>query len=107
MSDLYIWTVILGLAALTYLNRISFLGLLAGRDVPLWARRALAFVPSAVLPAIIAPMVLIDRSDGGLTPPSLWLASAAAMIVGALTRNMIATILIGLAALHAARAAGL
>jgi branched-subunit amino acid transport protein len=107
MSDVYVWTVILGLAALTYLNRFSFLGLLAGRDVPVWARRMLAFVPSSVLPAIIAPMVVLDRSAGTLTPPSVWLAAALAILVGATTRNMVATILIGLAALHGARAAGL
>lgn len=107
MSDVYVWTVILGLAALTYLNRFSFLGLLAGREVPIWARRALAFVPSSVLPAIIAPMVVLDRTSGGFTNPSVWLAAGAAVALGALTRNMLATIIGGLAALHAARALGL
>ena len=107
MSDAYVWTVILGLAALTYLNRFSFLGLLGGRDVPPAVRRALAFVPSAVLPAIIAPMVLMDRATGALTPPSFWLAAALALGIGALTRNMLLTVLGGLAAFHLARLAGL
>jgi branched-subunit amino acid transport protein len=107
MSDAYVWTVILGLAALTYLNRFSFLGLLGGRDVPPWARRALAYVPTAVLPALIAPMVLIDRSTGGLTPPSAWIAAAVALLLGALTRNLALTIIGGMAAVHVARYAGL
>lgn len=107
MSDGYVWTVILGLAALTYLNRFSFLGLLGGRDVPPGVRRALAYVPAAVLPALIAPMVLIDRSTGALTPPAFWLASAIALGLGAATRNMLITVLGGLAAFHLARFAGL
>lgn len=107
MSDGYVWSVILGLAALTYLNRFSFLGLLGGRDVPVWARRALAYVPTAVLPALIAPMVLLDRTTGGLTPPSAWLAAAVALLLGALTRNLALTIVGGMVALHGARALGL
>ena len=107
MSDLYVWSIILGLAALTYLNRFSFLGLLGGREVPVWARQALAYVPSAVLPALIAPMVLFDRAQGGLTPPSAWIAAAVALLLGALTRNMVLTIVGGMAALHAARYLGL
>lgn len=107
MTDAYVWSVILGLAAMTYLNRFSFLGLLGGRDVPPWARRALAYVPTAVLPALIAPMVLIDRAAGTLTPPTVWLAAAAALLLGALTRNLALTILGGMAALHAARYVGL
>lgn len=107
MTDAYVWTVIAGLAALTYLNRFSFLGLLGGRTVPPWAQRALAFVPAAVLPALIAPMVVYDRATGGLMPPSVWLAACAALLLGALTRNMVLTILGGMAMLHAARFAGL
>ena len=107
MSEGYVWTVILGLAVLTYLNRVSFLGLLGGRDVPPSVRRALAFVPSAVLPALVAPMVLVDRTTGALTPPSFWVAGAVALGIGVLTRNMLVTVLGGLAAFHLARLAGL
>jgi uncharacterized membrane protein len=60
MNDLYVWTVIGGLALMTYINRFSFLGIFAGRDVPPAVRRALAYVPSAVLPAIIAAEVFGD-----------------------------------------------
>lgn len=97
MSELYIWSVIIGLAVLTYLNRLSFLVLLAGWSVPLWMQRALAYVPSAVLPAIIGPMVLFDRADGGLTPPIMWLAALAALSVGVLTRHLLLTIVTGMA----------
>jgi branched-subunit amino acid transport protein len=107
MNDLYVWTVIGGLALMTYINRFSFLGILAGRDVPPAVRRALAYVPSAVLPAIIAPMVLVDRASGGLTAPAVWLASVAALAIGVASRNIVLTILGGMAALHLSRLAGL
>lgn len=107
MSSVYVWSIILGLAVVTYANRFSFLGLLGGREVPPRVRQALAYVPSAVLPALVAPMVLLDRASGGLTPPSFWIAGAAALLVGATTRNMVLTIIGGLAALHAGRALGL
>lgn len=100
MSDLYIWTVILGLAGLTYLNRISFLVLLAGRTVPGWIQRALGFVPSAVLPALIAPMVLFDRDSGGFNPPVVWMAALAALAVGIATRHLLLTIVVGMGSYH-------
>lgn len=107
MSAHYVWTVILGLAVVTYLNRFSFLGLLAGRTVPEWVARPLRYVPSAVLPALVAPMVLLERETGALTAPHQWFAAAAAILVGALSRNMLLTIVVGLGVFHVARLAGL
>lgn len=107
MSAGYVWTVILGLAVITYCIRFSFMGLLAGRTVPEWVARPLRYVPSAVLPALAAPMVLLERDTGALTAPIQWLAAAAAVLVGALSRNMLLTIVVGLGVFHLGRLAGL
>ncbi|GMG83455.1 AzlD domain-containing protein [Paralimibaculum aggregatum] len=94
ISDTAIWSMIAGLGIATYAIRFSFLGLLAGREVPESVRRGLAFVPAAVLPALIAPMVVGGQS--GADPERL-AACAAALVAGLLTRNVLAGILAGIA----------
>ncbi len=96
IPDWKIWATILGLAAATYLIRFSFLGLVGGREVPPWLRRALGFVPAAVLPALVAPMVFV--ADGAWTlNPALVASAGGALAAGILTRNVLAGILGGLA----------
>ena len=96
IPDATVWIAIAGLGLATYAIRFSFLGLLGGRPVPRALRRALAFVPVTVLPALIAPMVLVSRETGGFTDDLPGLAAAlAALAVGMLTRNLLAGILAG------------
>jgi branched-subunit amino acid transport protein len=103
MSAVYVWTVILGLGVFTYLIRFSFLGLVGDRAPSPFAARLLRYVPAAVLPALVAPMVVLDRETGGLTEPHAWLAALAAVAVGAISRNLVATIVAGMAAFHLLR----
>ncbi len=107
MSDATIWTVILGLGALTYLIRFSFLGILAGKRVPDWAAQALGFVPVAVLPAIVAPMVALSPETRDWAEPHRVLAALMALGIGMATRNMLAAIATGMGAFWALRALGL
>ena len=58
MTDTSIWTVIVLLGIGTFLIRYSFLGILGGRDLSEWLLRHLRYVPAAVLPALVAPMVI-------------------------------------------------
>lgn len=107
MTAAYVWTVILGLGLVTYLIRFSFLGLLGNRPLSPGVLRALRYVPSAVIPALVAPMVALDRASGGFAAPHNWLAGLVALGIGAVTRNLVATILGGMGAFHLLRAAGL
>jgi branched-subunit amino acid transport protein len=62
-------------------------------------KQILSYVPSAVFPAIIFPGIFLD-TNGALdleNNPKI-LASIIALIVGVFSRNIIATILTGLAA---------
>jgi branched-subunit amino acid transport protein len=62
-------------------------------------KQILSYVPSAVFPAIIFPGILLD-ANGALdleNNPKI-LASIIALIIGVFSRNIIATILTGLAA---------
>jgi branched-subunit amino acid transport protein len=56
-----IWLAIGGMALVTYALRASFLLLPAGVQTPPLLRRALRFVPAAVLTAIWAPELLLQN----------------------------------------------
>ena len=61
-------------------------------------REVLSYVPSAIFPAIIFPAIFLDSSGSfDLTENPKILAAIFAMIVGIITRNIIATIFTGLA----------
>lgn len=87
---------ILGMALVTYAIRAG--GFLIAERLPstgfvaLWLRH----IPGAVLAALVAPAVV----NGG---PAEWIASAAATLGYVLTRNIFATIVVGVLAVYLAR----
>ncbi|MCF2871209.1 AzlD domain-containing protein [Octadecabacter sp. G9-8] len=95
MSDSYIWTTIIVLGIGTYLIRFSFLGLIGGKDLPDWALRHLRYTAVAVLPGLIAPLVLWPAATDGEVDPARLSAALVTFAVGLLTRNVIAAILCG------------
>jgi branched-subunit amino acid transport protein len=95
-----IWLTIIVAGLLTFGTRLSFIFLLNKVRMPDWFRRGLRFVPAAVLSAIILPEL---TSPGGTLNLS-WhnyqlLAGIAAILVAWRTRNVILTILAGMAVL--------
>ena len=61
-------------------------------------REVLSYVPSAIFPAIIFPAIFLDSSGSiQLEENPKILAAIIAMVVGILSRNIIATIFAGLA----------
>lgn len=100
MSDQTIWIVIVFLGIGTFLIRYSFLGILGGRDLPEWVLRHLRYVPVAVLPALIAPMVVWPEATGGALDPMRLSAAAAALLIGALFRSTLGAIFAGMAVLY-------
>ena len=60
-------------------------------------REILSFVPSAIFPAIIFPAIFLDNSgDFQLENNPKIMASIIAMLIGILSKNIIATIISGL-----------
>jgi branched-subunit amino acid transport protein len=96
MSD---WALIIYCGLITFLTRFSMIALLKKEMFNDRVRDVLSFVPSAIFPAIIFPAIFLDNS--GLLQfennPKI-LASIIAVIVGMLSKNIIATIVAGLAA---------
>jgi len=82
---------------ITFLTRFSMLALLKKEMFNNRIREVLSYVPSAIFPAIIFPAIFLDNS--GIVQlennPKI-LAAAIAMIIGILSRNIIATIISGL-----------
>lgn len=94
-SQAEIWIVILALGVGTYLIRWSFLGVLGQRELPGWVLRMLRYTPVAVLPALVAPLVVWPAATGGAPDPARMAAAAATVAVGVLTRNVMLAIAAG------------
>ncbi|MGC9417898.1 MAG: AzlD domain-containing protein [Rhodovulum sp.] len=100
-SPLEIWAIILLLGIGTFLIRFSFLGLIGDRKLPDWLLRHLRYTPVAVLPALVAPMVVWPQATGGQPDLARMLAAIATLGVGYLTKNVLAAIGAGAATLYA------
>lgn len=99
-----LWLVFLLMGAVTVSLRASFLLLQDRIALPRSLERALRYVPAAVLAAIVAPAVLQGEGDPLFGAPWLdtrVLAAAIAAVVAWRTRNILATIAVGMAALWA------
>jgi branched-subunit amino acid transport protein len=94
------WLVLLISGLVTVAIRYSFIYLLGRAEMPAWARRALRFVPPAVLTAIWVPELLVHdgRLDISLDNARL-LAGLLAVLVAWRTRSVIWTIVVGMATL--------
>lgn len=97
MNDLLI---VSGMALVTFLIRYPLLVLVGRISLPESVRRALRYVPLAVLAAIIAPAIVMPEGTIDLSPSSAPLiASLIAIVVAWRTKNLLLTIVIGMAAL--------
>ena len=91
------WLSIIIAGILTYMTRMTMIALVSRDMLGDRIKAVLAYVPSAVFPAIIFPAIFIN--DYGsfieMNDPKIF-ASIIAVVVGYLSRNVIATILSGL-----------
>lgn len=93
------WLTIISCGILTFLARYSMLGMLRFQQLPIWVGKALGFVSTAVLAAIIAPEVLLIEGDLALAGNPRLLPAIIAGIIAIITRNIPATIIAGMATL--------
>ena len=92
------WALIVYCGLITFFTRFSMIALLKKEMFNDRIRAVLSYVPSAIFAAIIFPAIFIDEM-GFLqfeNNPKI-LASIIAVIVGTLSKNIIATIVAGLA----------
>ena len=96
-----IWLVMILGGIFTFGTRFVMLSGWVAHGLPRWLIDALAFVPIAVLTAILVPAVLIDPTTQQIIVigNARIVAAVVATIIALLTRNVIATISSGLATL--------
>lgn len=95
-----LWIVIVLLGLGTFLIRYSFLGLIGGRNLPAWILRHLRYTAVAVMPGLIAPMVVWPAAtNGNLDAPRL-IAALVAFAIGIASRSVVGTVIGGMAALY-------
>jgi len=95
-----IWLVMLLGGLITFGMRFSFIYLFGRLHVPETLRRALHYVPPAVLSAIIFPELFLRNQQLDLSLDNhRLLAGVVAMITAYLTKNTLLTILVGMLAL--------
>jgi branched-subunit amino acid transport protein len=89
---------IAGMAIVTFATRYPVLAFLSRRSMPAGVFGALKYVPPAVLSAIIFPAVLLSEGEFFVSCTNAPLiASFVSALIGWLTRNLLITILVGMA----------
>ena len=95
-----VWFTILTVGLLTFATRLSFILIFGRRKVPPRVRQSLRFVPPAVLTALIFPELLLP---GGTLDISFGnerlVAGILAAVVAWYSKNVVATIVVGMSAL--------
>ncbi|MDA7424975.1 AzlD domain-containing protein [Thalassococcus lentus] len=92
-SDL--WFVIIALGAGSFAMRFAFLGLIGDRPLPEWLLRHLRYTAVAILPALVAPLVVWPSATGGQTDPLRLAAAGAAFLVGYFFKSLIGAMIAG------------
>ncbi len=89
------------MALVTYLPRLLPVLLLSKRGLPAPLVRWLSYIPVAVLAAMLGPLLLAPAGTFDLLParnPGFWV-SLPVFLVAYFTRNLFATVLLGMAAI--------
>ena len=98
MNTLEIWLTIVGLTLVTIATRNFFIALGDTLRLPERVLHALRYAPACALVGLVVPEILMQQGAfvASAANPKLWgaLAALAAML---LTRNMLATMVVGMA----------
>lgn len=96
-----IWTVIIVLGVGTFVIRFSFLGLIGRRAMPEWVLRHLRYTAVAVLPGLVAPLVIWPQATGGQPDAARMLAALATLAIGLWSRSVLGAMIAGATVLYA------
>jgi branched-subunit amino acid transport protein len=101
MSDGTVWAIVAVLGLGTFVIRFSFLGALGRRPLPPWVLRHLRYTGVAVLPGLVAPLVLWPAATGGHPDAPRLVAALMTVAVGAWRRSVLWAMAAGAATLYA------
>lgn len=94
------WIIILGLAVGSFALRFTFIGIVGDRPMPSWLLRHLRYTAVAIIPALIAPLVVWPTATDGQPDVPRMAAAAVTLAVGYLSKNVIAAIFAGAGTLY-------
>ncbi len=94
-----IWVIIVAMGLGSFGLRFLFLGVIGDRQLPEWVLRHLRYTAVAVLPGLVAPLVLWPAATEGQPDPARLAAAAVTLVVGYVTKNVLAAIFGGAATL--------
>lgn len=100
MSNFDIWLTIIFLGLGTFLLRYSFIGLVGDRKLPEWMMRHLRYVPVAVMPGLIAPLIVWPQATGGETDSARLIAAAVALLIGSIFKSVVSAVIGGMTTLY-------
>ena len=89
MDNTTIWIVITFLALGSFGLRFVFIGLIGDRALPTWLQRHLRYTAVAVLPGLVAPMVMWPSATEGAPDPARLLAAFTTIGVSYFTKNVL------------------
>lgn len=100
MSNLALFLTIIGMGLVTFGQRLSFIVLADRLALPPIMRRGLKYVPTAVLSAILVPDVLMPHGQVDLSLSNAHLlAGLAAAVTAWFSKNVLITMVVGMAVL--------
>lgn len=100
IDQVELWIVIVALGLGSFGLRFVFLGLIGDRALPEWVLRHLRYTAVAVLPALVAPLVVWPAATDGAPDPARMGAAVVALLIGVTTGRVLAAILGGFATLY-------
>ncbi|MBK0326461.1 AzlD domain-containing protein [Rhodobacteraceae bacterium F11138] len=96
-----LWIVIIAMAVGSFALRFVFIGLVGNRPMPDWLLRHLRYTAVAILPALVTPLVIWPAATQGQPDTARMSAAAMTILIGLVTKNVIAAIFAGAATLYA------
>jgi len=90
-----LWITMLSVGLGSYLMRFVFIGVIGDRPLPRWILRHLRYTGVAVLPALVAPLVLWPQATDGTPDPARLSAAFVTLAIGLWTKNVLLAILAG------------
>lgn len=100
IDPITMWIIIVGLAVGSFALRFVFIGFVGDRPMPPWLLRHLRYTAVAILPALVAPLVVWPSATDGQPDLPRMAAAAIALTVGLITKNVLAAIFSGAGTLY-------
>ena len=97
MEEITVYLTIFGMALVTFFPRLLPAWFLRGKELPLFVRSFLSYIPVAILAALLLPSLVIDQGHIHIAVDNLYLwAAIPAGLVAWKKRSMFATVIVGM-----------